>query len=322
MMRDRSRVSSLLASLALVAGCESIAHRSADDDRLAQPLPTEVAARYASHGAHGFESTRSDASNSRWSVFDVSFHLDEPLADRAGAGKFEWYVPAGAHRAPVVLVSPILKGDYALERLLARALAGAGFSAVVLHQPREILDADDGPRELERLMRHNVVEARAVIDWLEGRPEIDPRRIGVLGVSLGSIKSAILLAVEPRVQAGVLVITGGDVAGILEDSVEREVRRWVEKRAARSNEGEADVIDDVRAAFVDDPLALARFVDPREVLLVLARFDHSIPYGYGLRLQRALRGARTIVYPTGHYTLVLFLPAVEDALIHFFRERL
>jgi fermentation-respiration switch protein FrsA (DUF1100 family) len=193
----------------------------------------------------------------------------------------------------------------------------------VLHQPHEVLDPDDDAGALVQLMRHNVIEARAAIDWIVERPEADGGRIGALGVSLGSLKTAILLAVEPRVRAGELVITGGDVGGILADSIEREVRRWVAKRAERQRTDEAAIVEEVRTAFRDDdPLALARYVDPRDVLLVLARFDHSIPYRYGRLLQDALPGAPAVLYPTGHYSLALFLPDVESKLIRFFRQRL
>src|SRR5260370_17157148 len=42
---------------------------------------------------------------------------------------------------------------------------------------------------------------RAVVDWLTGRPEIDPGRIGLSGNSFGSFFGTIAAAHEPRIRA-------------------------------------------------------------------------------------------------------------------------
>src|SRR5258707_3111947 len=41
----------------------------------------------------------------------------------------------------------------------------------------------------------------AVVDWLTGRPEIDPGRIGLSGNSFGSFFGTIAAAHEPRIRA-------------------------------------------------------------------------------------------------------------------------
>jgi len=39
------------------------------------------------------------------------------------------------------------------------------------------------------------------LDYLAGRPEVDPRRIGCLGLSLGGLRTAYLIAADPRIKA-------------------------------------------------------------------------------------------------------------------------
>lgn len=45
---------------------------------------------------------------------------------------------------------------------------------------------------------------RASLDYLLTRPEVDPRRVGSMGLSIGGFRSAHLFALDPRVKAGVV----------------------------------------------------------------------------------------------------------------------
>lgn len=45
---------------------------------------------------------------------------------------------------------------------------------------------------------------RAAVDYLVTRPEVDPKRIGCVGLSIGGFRSAHLFALEPRIKAAVV----------------------------------------------------------------------------------------------------------------------
>jgi 2,6-dihydroxypseudooxynicotine hydrolase len=65
-----------------------------------------------------------------------------------------------------------------------------------------------GEMEFERPMRADYeVVARAAIDALERRPDIDARRTGMMGVSLGGFYAPRAAAFEPRIRA-VIAIAG------------------------------------------------------------------------------------------------------------------
>ena len=53
-------------------------------------------------------------------------------------------------------------------------------------------------------------DLRRTIDVLASRPEIDPDRIGVTGISLGGIIAATAAGGEPRINRAALVLAGGD----------------------------------------------------------------------------------------------------------------
>ena len=55
---------------------------------------------------------------------------------------------------------------------------------------------------------HWVKDLRRSVDYLESRPDIDPERIGYIGTSWGGRLGATMLAMEPRLRAGVLYLGG------------------------------------------------------------------------------------------------------------------
>lgn len=63
-----------------------------------------------------------------------------------------------------------------------------------------------------------VNETRRLVDWLADHPDVDARRIYLVGASYGAITGSTVLAKDKRLRAGVMVYGGGDL-GKLVDSV-------------------------------------------------------------------------------------------------------
>ena len=78
--------------------------------------------------------------------------------------------------------------------------------------------------------------------------------------------------------------------------------------------------DALRAVVRTDPVNLAPYVDRDRVLMLIARFDSSVPTRYQLRLWRAFGKPRADFVPLGHYTSILILPAHRESLMNFFAE--
>jgi predicted esterase len=101
----------------------------------------------------------------------------------------------------------------------ARHLRAHGIASLLLDAPwarphgRRILTG----RSSDALtLRQTVVDERRALDVLAARPEIDPRRLGVMGFSLGAVASAALLGVYHRVRCGVLASAGQRLAPLLQ----------------------------------------------------------------------------------------------------------
>ncbi|HVY61563.1 MAG TPA: hypothetical protein VHF22_07910, partial [Planctomycetota bacterium] len=232
-----------------------------------------------------------------------------------------WLADGVTKPAPALVVTPILGGDNEVEEIIADDLTSHGMHAVIVDRrlPKEPSFAN-----FEQALRDMIATRRRVIDWLETRPEVDARRIGAYGVSLGGLTTTMLSAVEPRLRASIVVMAGGPLGDVLSRSVEGEAREL------RKAEGlAADATADALAAFVKRgcsivetcPCALAPYADPAEMLLFTTRRDTSVPSDDQLKLREALGDPETYSLPTGHYSAVIYLKFIEAKAREFLARR-
>ncbi|RJF95675.1 alpha/beta hydrolase family protein [Noviherbaspirillum saxi] len=102
---------------------------------------------------------------------------------------------------------------------LPRWLAQRGVSSLVIDQP--------GTGEALRLhgmhaVYNSEVWASKVVDWLETRNDIDPKRIGLEGVSLGGYYCPRAVAFEPRFACGVVWGANHDWRDVQQKRLQRE----------------------------------------------------------------------------------------------------
>ena len=115
--------------------------------------------------------------------------------------------PSDSPRRPAVICLPILDGNGALNDLVCSVLALRGVPAIMFRLPYygerglpggpEVLAKD--PKMFAGAVAQAGADLRRTIDVLVSRPEVDPDRIGVTGISLGGIIAATAAGGEPRI---------------------------------------------------------------------------------------------------------------------------
>lgn len=307
-----------LATLAFLLGCR-IDHRPLDAAYAGpRPLPPAIAERYTPppgelketpwppEPGRDYERTRYCLESDPLPPFDVDF-----FRTRHGEG-----------RRPVVIVVPILHGRYILEEAVAELLTADGISVAVLLRDRPALEGKDGGRELERKALVATVQARRAVDWLATREDVDPERIGALGMSLGGIRLACVLAVEPRIACAVLGLAGADVPDILAESDEPLVSQWRWRRLWDQGLSRDVFVDDLKAHIRTDPLYLAPYIDAGRVLMFVTQRDDTVPTRNQELLYRLMGRPECHFVPAGHYGSLRFADEARDSVRRFFRERL
>jgi hypothetical protein len=233
--------------------------------------------------------------------------------------EIDYYRPVSTNRLPIIMVLPMLGGGYELERHFANYFASHGYAAAIVRRDRR--QKEMKIEELDILMRQMVMDHRQVVDWFEAQPELDASRLGIFGVSMGGIKGALLVALEPRIKAAALGLAGGDLPYILTRTTEGGLVRRREQELKTRHITLEQSEQQLRDIITCDPINYAPFVDPRKVMLVLARNDTVVPIEKGVELKEKMGNPETIFIPGGHYTAVLAIPYIKSQSMMFFEKR-
>ena len=304
----------VIVSLSAAAGCAS--HRVSDPPRVALPLPADLRQYYSYPPTETPAVVRTSERHSSYLVKEVSL----PAPGSPKPIEIAWYAPRATGPRPLILISPIRGSDTLIVDDCARMFAARGYHAAIVKRLRSGFDPWGPLSQVEDSLRTAVIRHRQALDWLLMQPGVDADRIGTFGISYGGIINAVLAAVEPRAKACVIDLAGGPLAGVMKSSDEHSVRRdW--RRSRRSHDlSNRELYDALQDVVRTDPVKLAPYVARDRVLMLIARFDHSVPTHYQLKLWRALGEPRADFVPLGHYTSILALPAHRSSILKFFEE--
>jgi dienelactone hydrolase len=247
----------------------------------------------------------------------------------------ELYLPRdlrpGTARRPAVICLHILDGNEELVQVSCLALAARGIPALWFNLPyygprgpaagRHSLAAD--PVLFADAIAQAVADVRRTVDVLASRPEIDPQRIGVMGISLGGILAGTAAEQDTRIARAALILAGGDLLPVLYHASEtREIGALIRHLPP---ERRTQVEQMIQAA---DPLRHADQLRGRalagKVLMVNATEDQVIPRACTEKLAAALGIADRVVWLQGfnHYTAIAALPRTMQRTVDFFARDL
>lgn len=237
--------------------------------------------------------------------------------------KMTWMRPVGGPRGrrPAVVISPILGSTTAFVSGFAEDFARAGWHGLIVRRPKLDYDPARPISQVEDRLRIAVERQVQALDWLLTRDDVDPKRIGSFGISAGGIQNAMVAGVDSRYVAHVFGLAGGPLVDVFLRTEEEDLRGLVKKVAEAEGVSVEGVSERLRAVIRTDPVLLAPRVHGDQVLMVISRFDKTVPSDCGERLWRALGRPELVRLPLGHYTAVLALPFVEGKTISFLRSR-
>jgi dienelactone hydrolase len=248
----------------------------------------------------------------------------------------DYYVPddikPGDAKRPAVICLHILAGKFELVDIVCSALARRGIPAIMFKLPyygersrdpqgRKEIASD--PALFVRAIRQGFQDVRRTIDVLSARSEVDPKHIGITGISLGGIVAAAAASDEPRLKRAVLVLAGGDLVTIINHARETRSMRRVLDQLSTSKRAEFEkTISSV------DPLHLAAGLRKRatagKVLMINASRDEVIPPSCTKKLADALGMADEVIWldGLGHYTALAELSRTVRLTTEFFAKDL
>ena len=285
--------------LILLAGC--IRYAAPPDVRSSSEPPD----RFPHAPGSGFVLTHVE-SNEKYETSILSFPAYDRTDPKNPIVRAELRRPKSCRG--VILVLPILGGDYGASNIFAEHFAENGFATLRFDRREDIFDPEKDFAHVARSIKDSVIDVRRSLDWPPIK-RLVAQGAGVMGISMGSFIATGVAATDRRIEASVLALGGADLVDIIysarsEWEIGRffdalEKRGWSDERIRREAHLHLDPID---------PGRFAPAIDPRSTLLVHARFDDVVPYAYGTKLWKAAGKPRRITLMAGHYTAALYVP--------------
>lgn len=282
-------------------------------------------------------------------LFDVSggspkeVRFQSPLP--SGCPAVAYLYESGNSRGVVVFVHGMGRKSLSWLRFYPELLFRHGFTVLMpvlpFHYGRVSNDRDHfdrflgGPTEvMENKFYQAVVDVRTCVDFLE---RSGCERIHIMGISSGGMVAAITMAVDTRIDRGVLVITGGNLEVISWHSIATKLYRAKKSRRAHREQSAriGEQLDECARSFTSledleripsffryDPSLFAKFIDTNRVMMFSALLDPWIPKRSSDDLWRRLGGPIRYMLPSGHLTAhLLFRRVILKKSLDFFRGR-
>ena len=227
---------------------------------------------------------------------------------------------------PGVIVLHILGADFPLSRYMAARMADRGIAALFVKLPYYGERRPPGrpgavPLERLRLDGHRADDhGDAAVGagrapgrcWLAAQPGVDAARLGVSGISLGGIVSALAAAVDPAIKEGASCWP----AAISRPSCgkcpkERPFRKvWIESGRTKAD------LKKLTDPF--DPLTYADGLVGKRMLFIAGKVDEVVPPACTKLLWEAAGKPPITWYDCGHYSSVGFLLPGIRRTVDFF----
>lgn len=277
---------------------------------------------------------RTSRVNNRCHIYKYKFLVDDK--DNTGAPLEVFgvmYAPNPKRRkeaqsVPLVLQLPPISGVNMLDRMLAGDLCRNGMASIIIANDFTGLEKEDLPPVEDHILayRRMVSATKGAIELAKGFSNIDSQHVGLFGVSLGGILSAMAFSVIDQFSGGYFIVSGTDAPRILAISEETTVKRLRRKRMLQEGlETAEDYEDYLRSAMDHDTSDFAHRVPPESVHLVVSENDTKVPSYNQLNMVEKFGDPQTIFEKKGHSSVVikrLLWASNRRSVIDFFKDRL
>jgi dienelactone hydrolase len=309
-----------IAFVGQLCACASV-ETLPEDYEVPTPLPRAYLAQFCYKAAPIRNEIALIKQKKSYGVYEVSINSDLEELDDDTRISFEFYEPSSDTPSPVVLLLPILNGTKHLMRPFATKFASNGYAAVIVDtlQGSTLLEDLEHPEDAIRL---TIQRHRRVIDWVETRDDLDASRIAVFGASLGGFNALFLAAMDERVSVVSPALVGGSLPDVLVASNERRIVEATETLKTRLSMDDEQLREYLAERIETDTLTVAPHINADRVLMVLTRYDKTVPYDNQLRLRDAMGRPEAITLPTGHISAAAYLFYLRSRVLKFFDRKL
>lgn len=246
--------------------------------------------------------------------------------------QYDYYAPTptpGKQKGDkLVIITPTIEGATPLEYFLKDYLQNRGFHVLIPRSLPLVFTYDDTTvLQFERASIRARVGTTSIVNHLARTESFDEKSIGLLGASLGGIRSSILFGLDPRFRAMFIAVAGADFPSIYatsENSVLKPIRGEHMDYLGLSSQKSYENF--LRGKLILDPYMVTKSSYLANVAMVIADDDKIVPTYNQWQLWSAIKAAgihpKTYISDSGHVQGALHLIRYRNNIVEWFKERL
>ncbi|MFA7230625.1 MAG: prolyl oligopeptidase family serine peptidase, partial [Victivallaceae bacterium] len=223
--------------------------------------------------------------------------------------------------------------DGALTNIICAHLASNGIPAMMCHFPlfadrcqigsrSAILSSPHGCRIFGQALLEAPLDARRTVDIMLSRPEINPDKVSISGISMGGFIASATAGNDARIHKAAILLAGGDLHAIIYNASRetKNICEAIDNASPEDREFLETVLEKIEP--LNNTKELQKLAKQNNLMIVNAENDQIIPSACSQKLVKAcgLIGKNIVLPGLGHYTAIAALPKILDRLTSFFTD--
>ncbi len=216
-----------------------------------------------------------------------------------------------------VLIIPPTGGANFIDRNWAKNFCAKGFNAhIVEHWTLDAEAAIDLGLH-QRFYSRTQKAIGIVLEHLK-----DASFIGMMGTSIGGIHTAMAMGIHDRIDAAFVITAGADMPAMIANSDQvAMVNVWNKRKDAFNIPDKKTYIELLREKIEYEPLKLPRKFEGKDLGMIVATSDTTVPYDNQLKLKNHWKPKTLIEYSNNHFWGIVFSWLWDSGkVIEFFQQ--
>lgn len=254
--------------------------------------------------------------------------LYEAATEKTVSFEYKFFAPAHESRGKLIVITPNIEGATPLEFLLKDYLVKRGFSVLIPYAlPLDFTFDATTAQQFERASERAFAGTTALIDLLSQTEDFDTSSIGLMGASLGGIRSSILFGLDTRFRAMFVAVAGADFPSLYANSQNSHIRPLREAHMRSLGMTRTSSYENyLRARLTLDPSVVVQSPYLSNVAMVIAEDDKIVPTYNQWQLWRLIKASgvhpKTYISETGHVQGALHLLRYRQIIHNWFVKKL
>jgi hypothetical protein len=242
-----------------------------------------------------------------YDLYDITITGANPINGELLTIQVHFFENVKKGRLPLLVIVPPINGVSSREKNVSEHFIDQGYHAIVIEPVKNIADYSVPIADFQKNLLCFVSAVRSTIDVFEQKEEVDPRNIFIWGASMGAIHSSIVVSVDPRINAAILIVGGTSIADIVTDSRQRHVVRYKNERIGSEHLASfEDFRVKLKECITVDVSHFSQSRKATDLFFVVALKDKSVPTRNQLELVSAFgEGSKVVRYNCGHVKALL-----------------